>query len=116
MNDRHEQSWGAFEARYRHPNTYDASQNIRDHIARTNEIAWEAWCRALDYAAEQPATQCQCYWCNMAKLVHRDDHKGGQTAQCQCDMRTKLVGDGCSVCNPEKAKEYMDDEAPTPLA
>ena len=31
--------------------------------------------------------------------------------KCHCDMRTKLVGDGCSVCNPEYYAEMMEDEA-----
>ena len=26
---------------------------------------------------------------------------------CNCDMRTKLVGDGCSECNPEYARDMM---------
>lgn len=26
---------------------------------------------------------------------------------CQCSMRTKLVGDGCAICNPELAKELI---------
>lgn len=25
--------------------------------------------------------------------------------ECKCDMRTKLVGDGCEACNPEKSLE-----------
>ena len=29
---------------------------------------------------------------------------------CKCDMRTKLVGDGCSVCNPELHKELTRRE------
>jgi hypothetical protein len=26
--------------------------------------------------------------------------------ECKCDMRTKLVGDGCEVCNPGLALDY----------
>lgn len=29
---------------------------------------------------------------------------------CQCSMRTKLVGDGCEVCNPKLAKELSADD------
>jgi len=28
---------------------------------------------------------------------------------CKCDMRTKLVGDGCQHCNPELALEHAHD-------
>ena len=27
---------------------------------------------------------------------------------CKCDMRTKLVGDGCEFCNPELADELKE--------
>jgi len=26
--------------------------------------------------------------------------------ECKCNLREKLVGDGCEVCNPAKALEY----------
>jgi len=29
---------------------------------------------------------------------------------CNCDMRTKLVGDGCEICNPIRAVEYYKEE------
>ena len=28
-----------------------------------------------------------------------------QPSVCRCDLRTKLVGDGCEVCNPEYAAD-----------
>ena len=29
---------------------------------------------------------------------------------CKCDMRTKLVGDGCEICNPEYASQFEETE------
>ena len=26
--------------------------------------------------------------------------------ECRCSLRTRLVGDGCDICNPELAAEY----------
>ena len=28
---------------------------------------------------------------------------------CDCDLRTRLVGDGCSECNPELARQIEQD-------
>jgi hypothetical protein len=30
--------------------------------------------------------------------------------KCQCSMRTRLVGDGCSSCNPEYWKDMLEEE------
>lgn len=30
-------------------------------------------------------------------------------SECKCDMRTRLVGDGCEVCNPAKALEFANE-------
>jgi hypothetical protein len=30
-------------------------------------------------------------------------------SECKCNLREKLVGDGCEVCNPTKALEYAKD-------
>lgn len=30
-------------------------------------------------------------------------------SECKCSMKTRLVGDGCSVCNPAKALEYAKE-------
>ena len=34
---------------------------------------------------------------------------------CRCNMRTRLVGDGCAVCNPALAAEIAGDEQATSM-
>jgi len=31
------------------------------------------------------------------------------TETCNCDLRTKLVGDGCQHCNPELNEKFIKD-------
>ena len=49
----------------------------------------------------------------VAELAER--HKAPQKPaaplrECKCDLRTKLVGDGCDVCNPEYAADHAAEE------
>ncbi len=30
--------------------------------------------------------------------------------KCECNLRTKLVGDGCDICNPSYAERQWEDE------
>lgn len=50
---------------------------------------------------------CQCDLCTSKRLL---DSAAGRGEGCNCDMRTKLVGDGCAVCNPALAEEMRKEE------
>jgi hypothetical protein len=43
------------------------------------------------------------------KLLESQGIKVVDVTEWRCDMRTKLVGDGCHVCNPEYAKDHSSD-------
>lgn len=53
----------------------------------------------------------ECYRVAPALAAHRAQAQGGDAKpECKCSMRTRLVGDGCSVCNPDLAAEYAKDD------
>ena len=45
---------------------------------------------------------------NIAALLAEIDRLRGLL--CKCDMRTRLVGDGCEFCNPRLAEELAKEQ------
>lgn len=46
------------------------------------------------------------YWMVWMKAWQAALSASPTASECHCDMRTKLVGDGCAVCNPAYAADH----------
>jgi hypothetical protein len=47
---------------------------------------------------------------NLKSIAPQESSTEAPSAEnCECNLRTKLVGDGCETCNPEKAAEYSQE-------
>jgi len=78
-----------------------------------------------DYPDDQPADECllNCWGSTQEQYIEQfraaiphlnaAPANGGER-KCKCDMRTRLVGDGCDVCNPELARELSERAADAP--
>lgn len=73
-----------------------------------NDSTPDLWRRLASWRREangsRYADQAQV---NISALVHELLERG----ECVCDMRTKLVGDGCKICNPELWARYCETAA-----
>jgi len=49
-----------------------------------------------------------CSPANVRELLDEMDRLRGLL--CKCDMRTRLVGDGCEFCNPQLAEELAKEQ------
>lgn len=42
-------------------------------------------------------------------MTPNDNKRKPAQSPCRCDIRTRLVGDGCDVCNPDLAAKLAAD-------
>ena len=66
----------------------------------------------LEGVMEEEHPEIRQHWLVIRKYLH--DHLRAlvppaqpQETQCKCSLRTKLVGDGCGICNPQ---QYVADQ------
>ena len=68
---------------------------------------------ALTETAERNKWMCEVMDAEVVKQKTTIDAQAAEIERlrgllCKCDMRTKLVGDGCEFCNPELADELKE--------
>jgi len=62
-------------------------------------------CNGTGLCTDIEGTEGACMNCNGSGKHKWDDEK-----KCTCNLRTKLVGDGCEICNPDYASQFKEDE------
>ena len=93
---------------------YDCSAKVKnknDHLM----VHWKMWTPATHvYLTARQNGKSSCIALDRSQVQSLRDQLtawlGDGKPECKCDMRTKLVGDGCATCNPERAKDLEDDQ------
>lgn len=73
------------------------------------------WARDWDRARAIRAFERACTTANIAAILAHVEAQKAEIKQlrgllCKCDMRTRLVGDGCEFCNPQLADELAKEQ------
>lgn len=109
----------------------DALKNLVNQIRKTSPVddhghkltmnmAYLEACKLLDASAEQQADPAASQPPVVEKAIaaaheqhrhYRVTVKKPAEQVCRCSLRTRIVGDGCEVCNPELAKELAEQGA-----
>lgn len=94
-----------------------AAQMVREMEETPKEIAeaeliveaLRAWGPLVSSGYECPAAGQTMHvaadWIEKAIRAER----AGKDGRCKCTFAQKMTGDGCDVCNPERAKDYDHD-------
>jgi hypothetical protein len=97
-----------------HPMTKAEAWNRRDALARHLAGGAQVTIYGLGsgvHACDTPLTQPAAP-INAPETYSKSIDAQPAAQECRCNMRTKLVGDGCAVCNPEKWADMLRDDEP----
>ncbi len=75
------------------------------------------WCDMIKPQNSQEPPPVSGSWMEdaLAMMELSAEVTAGLAAECQCSLRSRLVGDGCSICNPSLMEDILrcEDNGPT---